>query len=453
MKVTTHYYITSLLLLLALLATSCKKEGKDDNTPVAPRIEGKLQVGESSIQLRKGERILLSMSGGSGQYTTHIANVGVATAHPAKGGIELHGIRAGEELLTIKDAVTSETQRVQLTIVNEYHLKATPNTAVLYAGTSRIIHIAGGSGAYTTTFAPTGVAEVVEQTEGKLVVRAVAQGTTELTVVDNEYQVSTTIPLSVELRPLVLSEQELTLLYGQRATIRITKGNGTYEVQVPPSTPAHVKATLNGTSVVIEALSLGEETITIKDVVSGETKEVKVTVPPSDLQLASPNVLMPATGTFYLPIASGNGQYEVQVIDDEAKGKLSATVENGLIKITSTEAVVGRIEVTDLQTNQTQQAMVTARALVRNPHFDKHELTITAGGQQGVINLLDSYSGYDHYYYWRPTYDATLLQVDMHRARIPLYSIFGHKPGSTILTITDYSRNVVAEVLITVLPK
>ena len=83
-------------------------------------------------------------------------------------------------------------------------------------------------------------------------------------------------PIPLVNIPLQLSTNTLTLTTGQQGTVNITSGSGSYAAVSNATNVATV--TVEGSELIIKGVAQGTATITVKDLSSGETAEIKVAV-------------------------------------------------------------------------------------------------------------------------------------------------------------------------------
>ncbi|MDN4753876.1 SUMF1/EgtB/PvdO family nonheme iron enzyme [Porphyromonadaceae bacterium W3.11] len=115
---------------------------------------------------------------------------------------------------------------------------------------------------------------------------------------------------SLTILPLILSTDNIRIVKGTTALLGITSGNGAYECSMVNSNIAKV-AKVEGNTIYIEGLSLGETTLTIKDKVTQEEAKAKVTVYEQ---------AMPSVGIEWIEVPSGSfmmGSPEGEGWDDE----------------------------------------------------------------------------------------------------------------------------------------
>ncbi len=120
---------------------------------------------------------------------------------------------------------------------------------------------------------------VVEVTDGDgyLVITGKKKGTAHITVEDKRsyYSVVLTVKVS-DTYSLTLSTSTLELTPGSQGTVNVTSGSGSYDAVSNAKNVATV--TVDGSKIIIEAVSPGPATITVKDNQTQERAKIEVTV-------------------------------------------------------------------------------------------------------------------------------------------------------------------------------
>ncbi|MBR8764237.1 Hercynine oxygenase [Porphyromonas levii] len=106
--------------------------------------------------------------------------------------------------------------------------------------------------------------------------------------------------------PLVISTSSIQVKKGETATLSITSGNGAYECSMANSNIAKV-AKVEGNTIYIEGLSLGETTLTIKDKVTQEEAKAKVTVYEQAMPSVDIEWIEVPSGSFMMGSPEGEG--------------------------------------------------------------------------------------------------------------------------------------------------
>ena len=158
-------------------------------------------------------------------------------------------------------------------------LQLSESNIVLGPGEEEFVDILSGNGNYTITSSNSNVATatIVEST---VIITAVGNGTATITVTDTQTGETATIALTVtENAPVVhlqLSENYAGMVLEEESSVDILSGSGRYTVT--SSNPDVATATIEGSSVKINAVGAGSATITVKDMASEEIAHIQVTV-------------------------------------------------------------------------------------------------------------------------------------------------------------------------------
>ncbi len=170
--------------------------------------------------------------------------------------------------------ITDAMMVVDIILHGQKELSLSVNEISLSKGNSATIVITSGYGSYTVSSTDTNIADAT-LSGSTVIITGKNGGTTVVKIIDtisgNIEEVSVKV-----LAPLSFSANSAELEIGKTTTIIITSGNGNYEVT--SSNANVVEASLSGTTVVLTGKAKGIATVMVKDVVTGSTEDISVTV-------------------------------------------------------------------------------------------------------------------------------------------------------------------------------
>ena len=154
--------------------------------------------------------------------------------------------------------------------------------------------------------------------------------------------------------PPILSENTISILVGNTGNIRISSGSGEYEAI--SSNPEVATATIsnlheNYAILLINTLKPGAATITVKDIKSGQTAEIAVTVLDHLSFAISENIDLKVGESSTVDIISGSGSYSIEKI--EPTGVVAASISENHISIEALTAGTATITVKDDKSEET----------------------------------------------------------------------------------------------------
>ena len=154
-------------------------------------------------------------------------------------------------------------------------------------------------------------------------------------------------PFSVEPTSVAVAQDET-------ATVSVSGGYNLYEVM--SDNTGIVEASLTGNVITLKAVSAGETTVTVKDVLTFRTIEIPVTVGHGALQVATTEISLSAGEEGTVGITSGSGSYSVVSSDMNVA---YAYVEGSTVFITGVGGGSATVTVTDTESGQTQAITVS----------------------------------------------------------------------------------------------
>lgn len=170
--------------------------------------------------------------------------------------------------------VSDAVMVVDIILHGQKDLSLSVNEISLSKGNNVTIVITSGYGSYTVTSTDTNIADAT-LSGSTVIITGKNGGTTVVKVIDTISGDMQEVNVQV-LTPLSFSANSAELIIGETTTIDITSGNGNYEVT--SSNVNVVEASLSGTTIVLTGKAKGIATVTVKDVVTGSTEDISVTV-------------------------------------------------------------------------------------------------------------------------------------------------------------------------------
>lgn len=236
-----------------------------------------LRLSQYDAGLPIGSYVTLSVLSGSGDYTAEVADEAIASAKVIPAGIRIVGLKEGNTTITVKDNATGAVGKCELTVSMRAFKLDLPELSLTFPyGESRTIGILSGNGTYGAKSAEPAIASV-EYKSGQFVITGIKAGTTTVTLTDDISGKSYEVQVVITLKPLLLDFQNglVEVLQGYDTTLRIISGNGAYELTADESL---FTAELRDDLIILTPKSNGDGKLIIKDIKSGETKELTVRV-------------------------------------------------------------------------------------------------------------------------------------------------------------------------------
>ncbi len=170
--------------------------------------------------------------------------------------------------------ITDAMMVVDIILHGQKELSLSVNEISLSKGNSATIVITSGYGSYTVSSTDTNIADAT-LSGSTVIITGKNGGTTVVKVIDTISGNIEEVNVKV-LAPLSFSANSAELEIGKTTTIDIITGNGNYEVT--SSNANVVEVSLSGTTIVLTGKAKGNATVTVKDVVTGSTEDISVTV-------------------------------------------------------------------------------------------------------------------------------------------------------------------------------
>ena len=257
-------------------------------------------------------------------------------------------------------------------------LQVSTSSLSLEAGWTRTVTIESGSGSYKVESDNEKVATAYVY-DNLISINALSIGDATITVTDTKSGQTETIIVTVTVS-LQLSATELTLVAGNNGTIEITLGSGEYGVTNLNSDIA--KATLEGTTITIEAMAEGEAKVVVTDMQTGQQVIIDVTVKADSniksFSLAITELEMQAGSVRSISILGGSGDFRVTNHNpDIAAGMIFESVAvHNYIEIEAYKPGTALIDVEDKKSGDVIQLTIVVTEGSDNPD-NPHNSIIT----------------------------------------------------------------------------
>lgn len=231
----------------------------------------------SPINLKVGESTTVEITSGSGEYGVTNLNGDKAKATLNGTTITIEALAAGDAKVVVTDVKTGQKETIEITVIQNLQLSATKLSLV--EGSSGTVEITAGSGEYGVTNLNGDKAKATLNGT-TITIEALSVGDAKVVVTDMKSGLKVTIEISVTQKTvypeLTLSKQEVHLNVGETGQIEITSGTGSYSIGKYDTNVA--KVTINGSTITINALSIGNTPVTITDKGSGKTATFGIAV-------------------------------------------------------------------------------------------------------------------------------------------------------------------------------
>ena len=246
-----------------------------------------------------------------------------------------------------------------------------------------------------------------------------------------------------EAKRLILSADTLNLRKGESSIVKITSGNGKYEVD--SDNKNIVLASLNEKNeVVINSIAVGIATVTVVDNISKAKKEIKVTVTEADnnLVLSANSITLKEGEHKVVNITSGSGVYIVKSNNESVV--LANEVKAGVIGIIAKGAGNATVIVKDKATKQQKTIEVTVTKAHPSLVVTSKTAELIVGGQYR-INITSGSGKY------------SVSSQNSHIATASLsgnaIDIVGKSKGNTTVLLEDKESKETVSIAVKVSPK
>ena len=164
-------------------------------------------------------------------------------------------------------------------VLNGYDDFSVSSTSVtLPVGAATRLNIIGGYNSYEVVSANTAVAEA-SLNGTSITVKGIAPGETTLTVKDLKTFRSIDISVTIKIAPLQLYKDKMFLIPNKNSRNAIVSGCGTYEVESSDENVATATLLNNELNqILVTGVGEGTATLTVTDMISGQTAFIEVTV-------------------------------------------------------------------------------------------------------------------------------------------------------------------------------
>ncbi|MBS9766569.1 MAG: leucine-rich repeat protein [Flavobacteriaceae bacterium] len=314
-----------------------------------------INVEENELNIEKGQKEVVAITAGSGNYDAKSSNSYIAIAEVKGGTVVIKSVAKGTSDVTVTDKTTNKTVIIKVTVTEDYaNIALKDGEITIKKGENEVVAITAGSGEYKVLAnTPEGIAsaKIVGTT---LKVEALKKGLAVITVQDLKTTKTAFIKVTVSTDSFIVNKENVTLKLGENDVVYIKSGSGKYKV----TGDDFVDAKLNGTEITLTAKKVGEGKVTVKDTEAGTSKDITVKVT-GNLALSKNSVNVGKGATADVVITSGSGEYTVT-----SKNPDVAIVTKTEANITITGVKNGTTEITvkDNKTKETAVISVTVKA-------------------------------------------------------------------------------------------
>lgn len=434
-----------LILVMVLFAlTSCDKDQPNEEQKEVPNLVVEL----SEATLQPNQSLMIPIKSGSGDYLVSIPQIGIATATVTKESVTLTGIKIGETILTITDKVSRQSKEIKVSIEAEPVLKLSHRELKTSVGATSIVTILNGSSKYEAELSDPALGTYYFQ-EQNFVFTAKKVATGTITIKDTELGFSKSINVEITPTPLLLNTYEVTIPTGDSKNISITSGSGDYTVTCDK--PELVKIVVNRNTIILTATAVGEGTITVKDNITEQVKEIKLTTKLQPFVTTIDNT-DELTVYFYegseknVEIYTGNGNYEIVVEDEEV---ITATLANKTVKLIPHKKGESLLTIKDIISGKEVSTKVVVKAPQQLVVFSQQKVIVKAGSSV-TISIIENNSGRNDWSLYFNTVNPSIAMANKSWWEKEM-TIYGQKAGQTTLLVKDDDGNVYGSLAIEVI--
>ena len=284
------------------------------------------------------------------------------------------------------------------------------NSITIHYNEGKRVAINGGWGDYSFVNSNTSActAELIREDNSYYInVFGLSCGTSTITLTDLRTSEKTDLLVNVTnedvpIPTLTLSVPSLNVNARTSNAVQITSGSGSYTAV--SDHPEIATASVNGSTIAIEAHAAGTAIITVTDTQSGQTATIEVTVEDAtpDLTLSTNTASLKVGETTTVNITSGSGSYKAT---SNKPSVATASLSGATITINAIAAGTATITLTDTQSGQTASIEVTVTA-DDTPTTDAVavDLGLPSGTKWADRNVgASSPEDYGGYYAWGET--------------------------------------------------
>jgi predicted DNA-binding antitoxin AbrB/MazE fold protein len=407
-----------------------------------------LKISTTSLVLALGHTGIIKISG-SGDFdaiSSDPKTVTVSINNLKDGNADLHiqTHKTGPATITVTDKKTGQTKKIEVTVYPKLQVPA--QKLELEEGEKVSFTIAAGSGEYTAKSDKENYATA--STKGNEVfIEAISEGDAVVTITDTKTKLTADVAVKVikkaAIADITLSTKKLNLNVGETGQIKITSGSGEYGVTNLNSDKA--KATLQGTTITIEALAVGEAKVVVTDIKTGQKIIIEITVTQkttyADIALSTQEIHLNVGEIGQIEITSGSGNYTTWIYDT----KVAELSLNGNI-VTVKALALGRsvARITDNTTNK----FVDFGIVVEEPSaYDKYAVDLGLSVKWAKMNVgAVSIEDCGEHYAWGETESKSYFSwssYDYCNGNKSTITKYNSHDGKTILEPSDDAATVV----------
>ena len=212
-----------------------------------------------------------------------------------------------------------------------------------------------------------------------------------------------------------------------------------------------MKIVVNRNTIILTATAVGEGTITVKDNITEQVKEIKLTttLQPFVTTIDDTDEL---TVYFYegseknIEIYTGNGNYEIVVEDEEV---ITATLVNKTVKLIPHKEGESLLTIKDIISGNEVSTKVVVKAPQQLIVFSQQKVIVNAGSSV-TIRIIENNSGRNNWSLYFNTVNASIAMANKSWWGDDI-TIYGQMVGQTTLLVKDDYGNVYGSLAIEVI--
>lgn len=290
--------------------TTLTLKDKESNKSVQVKVSviEKLSVDKKEVTTKSDGTEIVTILAGSGQYSAKSSDENVAKVTISGNKATVTAVKAGETIITITDTKTGKVSDVKVVVIANVSLSKN-EISIERGKENKEIGINSGSGQYTATSSNQNIA-TVSISEGKLLIKAISQGSTQVIVKDSKTEKTAEVKVTVTIADIALSASSVSVKATENANITISAGSGNYEVSSNNSVIA--TATINGKNLIIAGKTVGTTKITVKDKVTSKEAAINVVVSSKqNITLSQTTLEVKEAASKSVNITVGSGNYVI----------------------------------------------------------------------------------------------------------------------------------------------
>ena len=366
-----------------------------------------LELSTITLTIGIGRQMKVDIISGSGSYTVMSSNELAATAEIVNSSVVVKALGKKDNrqaVITVTDEKSGQTATINVNVV--VNLELSKNILCLAVGAQETVEITSGSGNYAVSSSDEAVATAVID-NNMVKVTCKGKGQAIITVTDTGTGLTENIQV---FNPFALSATTISMPVDYEESVDISSGSGSFSVESNDEDVA--KAVVRNNTVKVTAMTPGQATLTVRDLLSRHTSTLQVTVYDT-FELATSTLRLGVGETKTVEATSGGGNYTI-VSSDEAT--TTATIDKGKVKVTAWKEGTTTVTVTDVKSGQTATLQVVVEYFLSCPdnnHPHVIDLSMWTGAKWSCCNVgANNPWEYGDYYAWGETETKDVFTTD-----------------------------------------